>query len=203
VTWAAEEPQQWDGKVAIILAHGAGQDSSSPFMRFFHGELALRGLLSITFNFDYMERGRKFPDPQPKLQATYRAVVTEVLHKYRPRTMIIGGKSMGGRVASYIAADMSMDGLVFLGYPLHPPGKFENLRDAHLDQIEAPMLFLSGTRDPFARTDLLEAVVKRLGERASLIWTPGGDHSLKVGRTAGNSLNAAAETIEAWIHRMF
>lgn len=200
MNWKANVPEQWSGETAVILAHGAGQGIDSPFMRFFHESLPQRGLLSVQFNFEYMDKGKKIPDPQPKMQALYRQVVSEVAEAHRPRRIIIGGKSMGGRVASYIAADTpQVNGLVFLGYPLHPPGKQDQMRDAHLYDIKVPMLFLSGTRDTFAERPLLEKVVNRLGDRATLIWTEGGDHSLKVGRKGGNSLEAAVEEIEKWV----
>jgi predicted alpha/beta-hydrolase family hydrolase len=138
------------------------------------------------------------------MQALYRQVVSEVAEAHRPRRIIIGGKSMGGRVASYIAADTpQVNGLVFLGYPLHPPGKQDQMRDAHLYDIKVPMLFLSGTRDTFAERPLLEKVVNRLGDRATLIWTEGGDHSLKVGRKGGNTLEAAVDEIEKWGREAF
>ena len=199
MNWKANVPEPWSGETAVILAHGAGQGIDSPFMRFFHEALSQRGLLSVQFNFEYMDRGKKIPDPQPKMQAQYRQVVSEVAEAHRPRRIIIGGKSMGGRVASYIAADTpQVNGLVFLGYPLHPPGKQDQMRDAHLYDIKVPMLFLSGTRDTFAERPLLEKVVNRLGDRATLIWTEGGDHSLKVGRKGGNTLEAAVDEIEKW-----
>ena len=200
--WRASTPQSWDHKTAIILAHGAGQGMDSPFMKFFHSELANRGFLSVQFNFEYMDAKRKFPDPQPKMQALYRRVVEEVVEAHRPRSIVIGGKSMGGRVASYIAADTpAISGLVFLGYPLHPPRKPDQLRDAHLYDIHLPMLFLSGTADEFAERHLLESVVKRLSNRATLVWTEKGDHSLKVGKTGQAPLVAAADSIERWIHQ--
>jgi len=200
MSWKANLPEHWNGEIAIILAHGAGQGIDSPFMKFFHEALPQRGLLSVQFNFEYMEQGKKIPDPQPKMQALYRQVVAEVAEAHDPRKIIIGGKSMGGRVASYIAADTPrVSGLVFLGYPLHPPGKQEQMRDAHLYDIKLPMLFLSGTRDTFAQRPLLEKVVNRLGERATLIWTEGGDHSLKVGRKGANTLQAAAEETAKWV----
>src|SRR5437870_5014673 len=148
---------------------------NSPFMTFFQQELAKRGFVSVTFNFDYMEAKRRVPDPQPKLQARYRSVVSEVVEKHHPRRLIIGGKSMGGRVASYIAGDMrEVSGLVFLGYPLHPPGKPDQMRDAHLYVLPKPMLFISGTKDTFAERPLLERVVKQIGERATMVWIEGG-----------------------------
>ena len=200
MNWKANVPEPWSGETAVILAHGACQGIDSPFMRFFHEALFQRGLLSVQFNFEYMDKGKKIPDPQPKMQALYRQVVSEVAEAHRPRRIIIGGKSMGGRVASYIAADTpQVNGLVFLGYPLHPPGKQDQMRDAHLYDIKVPMLFLSGTRDTFAERPLLEKVVNRLGDRATLIWTEGGDHSLKVGRKGGNTLEAAVGEIEKWL----
>ena len=197
--WRAAKPGKWDGKVAVILAHGAGQGIDSPFMKFFHEALPQRGMLSVEFNFEYMEQHRKMPDPQPKMQARYREVVREVVEKHRPQTIVIGGKSMGGRVASYIAGDTpEVRGLVFLGYPLHPPGKQDQLRDAHLYDLDIPMLFLSGTKDTFAERPLLEKVVRRLGDRATLIWTERGDHSLKVGKSGTVTLEAAANEIQRW-----
>jgi predicted alpha/beta-hydrolase family hydrolase len=203
MNWQAAKPEKWNGNIAVVLAHGAGQGIDSPFMKFFHEALPKRGLLSIQFNFDYMQQGRKIPDPQPKMQALYRQVVAEVAETHRPKTLVIGGKSMGGRVASYIAAGTeSVGGLVFLGYPLHPPGKKDQLRDEHLYGIELPMLFLSGTRDSLAERELLESVVERLGNKATLVWTERGDHSLKVGKAGTAPLEAAADKIRDWASRL-
>jgi len=193
----------WDGNTAVILAHGAGQGIHSPFMKYFHSEIADRGFLSVQFNFDYIEQKRRMPDPQPKLQARYRSVVAGVIAEYRPKRVIIGGKSMGGRVASYIAADTpGVDGLVFLGYPLHPPGKPDQLRDQHLYALKAPMLFISGTKDTFAGRVLLEEVVKKIGSNATLVWVEGGDHSLKRGRADTTGLETVADVMEDWIRRL-
>lgn len=198
--WREEQPERWDGNVAIVLAHGAGQGIDSPFMKFFHEALPKRGLLSVQFNFDYIEQGRKIPDPQPKMQALYRQVVAEVREAHGPRKLFIGGKSMGGRVASYIAGSTEgVSGLVFLGYPLHPPGKQDQMRDEHLYEVDLPMLFLSGTRDTFAERPLLEKVVKKIGSRATVVWTERGDHSLKVGKTGTATLEAAADEIGKWV----
>jgi predicted alpha/beta-hydrolase family hydrolase len=199
MNWREATPENWDGHTAIILAHGAGQGIDSAFMKFFHAALPKRGFLSVQFNFDYMQQGRKMPDPQPKMQALYRQVVAEVAEAHRPKTIVIGGKSMGGRVASYIAGSTEgVGGLVFLGYPLHPPGKQDQLRDEHLYGIDLPMLFLSGTKDTFAERTLLEKVVHRLGSRATLVWTERGDHSLKVGKSGNATLEAAADEIQTW-----
>ena len=190
----------WNGETAFILGHGAGQGMNSPFMNYFQAELTSRGFLTIKFNFDYMEQKRKMPDPQPKLQARYRAVVADVIAEHKPKQLIIGGKSMGGRVASYIAADIpEVSGLVFLGYPLHPPGKPDKMRDAHLYGLAKPMLFISGTKDTFAERPLLERVAGKIGERATLVWIEGGDHSLKTSKKGTDSLRMAAEKIEEWI----
>jgi uncharacterized protein len=191
----------WNGETAIILGHGAGQGMNSPFMNYFQVELTSRGFLTVTFNFDYMEQKRKIPDPQPKLRARYRAVIADVLAEHKPQRLFIGGKSMGGRVASYVAGDIpEVRGLVFLGYPLHPPGKQDQLRDAHLYDLAKPMLFISGTKDTFAERPLLQRVVERIGERAKLVWIEGGDHSLKTSKKDNESLATSAEAIEKWIH---
>jgi uncharacterized protein len=190
----------WNGETAIILGHGAGQGMNSPFMNYFHTELTSRGFLTIKFNFDYMDQGRKVPDPQPKLRARYRSIVENVITEHKPRRLVIGGKSMGGRVASYIAGDIpEVSGLVFLGYPLHPPGKPEQMRDAHLYDLDKPMLFISGTKDTFAERPLLEKVVGRIGDRATLVWIEGSDHSLKTSRKGTDTLRFAADSIERWI----
>jgi predicted alpha/beta-hydrolase family hydrolase len=197
------KPDAWDRGVAVILGHGAGQGMESPFMQFFQNELSGRGFLAVTFNFDYMDSGRKIPDPLPKLQARFRDVLAEVATAHRPRAVVIGGKSMGGRVASTIARDSTgVRALVFLGYPLHPPGKLDQMRDAHLYEIPQPMLFLTGTRDPFAEPELLKKVVDRLGDRATLVWTEKGDHSLRVGKTGNAPLVAAADVMEKWIRQV-
>jgi len=176
---------------------------NSPFMSYFHEQLAERGFLTIKFNFEYIDQKRKMPDPQPKLQARYRTVVSEVIAGHKPQRVIIGGKSMGGRVASYIAGDTpGVQGLVFLGYPLHPPGKQDRLRDQHLYDLKLPMLFVSGTKDTFAERSLLEKVVGKIGDRATLIWIEGGDHSLKMGRADKESLPRAVEYVVEWASRV-
>ena len=198
--WSAHTPHSWDRQNVLILAHGAGAGMNTPFMAYFHDELAVRGVLTVKFEFEYMEQKRKAPDPQPKLRQRYRQVIEEVHHTLHPRRIFAGGKSMGGRVASYIAGEFEMvNGLVFLGYPLHPPGKPDQLRDEHLYSLERPMLFISGTRDSLARRDLLEQVVDRIGARATMVWIEGGDHSLKTGRKGDNGLNVAADAISKWI----
>jgi uncharacterized protein len=175
-------------KITLILGHGAGANQSSAFMVNFATELASRGLDAVTFNFFYSEHRRGGPDPNDKLEACYRAVIETVRkHKKLARNRLaIGGKSMGGRIASQVAAAGVGDlvGLVFLGYPLHPPGNPEKLRSKHLPLIESPMLFIQGSRDTFGNADELGPIVKKL-PRATLHLIEGGDHSLKVPRKMG------------------
>lgn len=174
--------------VTLILGHGAGAGQSSAFMVSFATELASRGIDAVTFNFFYAEHRRGAPDTNDKLEACYRAVIEAVRkHKKLARNgLAIGGKSMGGRIASQVAASGVGDltGLVFLGYPLHPPGKPEKLRSQHLPLIKSPMLFIQGSRDTFGTADELRPIVKKLSH-ATLHIIEGGDHSLKVPKKAG------------------
>jgi predicted alpha/beta-hydrolase family hydrolase len=174
--------------ITLILGHGAGAGQSSPFVVSFATELALRGIDAVTFNFFYMEHRRGGPDKNDKLEACWRAVIETVrTHKKLKRNKLaIGGKSMGGRIASQVAAAGVGDlaGLVFLGYPLHPPGNPEKLRSKHLPLIKSPMLFIQGSRDTFGTEDEMRPIVKKL-PRATLHIIAGGDHSLKVPKSAG------------------
>ncbi|HET6670228.1 MAG TPA: alpha/beta fold hydrolase [Pyrinomonadaceae bacterium] len=175
--------------ITLILGHGAGANQSSGFMRLFANGLAERGLDVMTFNFVYSERGRGAPDTKAKLEACYERVI-EAATKHKKLTenkVAIGGKSMGGRIGSQVAAaDASnISALVFLGYPLHPPGNLEKMRDAHLPNIKAPMLFLQGARDTFGTTAELRAVIKKHKLPATLYEIAGGDHSFKVPKSVG------------------
>jgi predicted alpha/beta-hydrolase family hydrolase len=170
---------------AIILGHGAGAGMDHEFMSFFHRALAEAGLLSVKFNFPYMQKGRKAPDPVAKLEAAFSGVLATVAETSPPHTFL-GGKSMGGRIASHIAAkENKAAGLILLGYPLHPPGRPERLRTDHFPKIDCPCLFIQGTRDLFCQ-------LKLLGESLGLIPGPvrlhvveGGDHSLEVLKRSG------------------
>lgn len=175
----------------LILGHGAGAPQTHPFMRLFASGLAARGFDVLTFNFLYMEEGRHVPDPKPKLEACYVAVI-EAARKHKKlkgNRLAIGGKSMGGRIASQVAATpesaAAIDALVFLGYPLHPPGRPDKMRDAHLPQIKAPMLFVQGSRDAFGSPDELRAVFEKHHLKPTLYVVEGGDHSLKVPKSSG------------------
>jgi predicted alpha/beta-hydrolase family hydrolase len=265
--------------VTLILGHGAGAGQLHPFMQLFASGLAERGIDVLTFNFQYMEQGRRVPDPKAKLESCYRAVIEAARNhkKLKQNRVVIGGKSMGGRIASQVAAlvcggltdteshldcggstplsdaathssrkskaqktikelstspiaqatarniapaasrdisqttasDISQTpaadiaGLVFLGYPLHPPGKPDQRRDTHLPQITAPMLFVQGSRDAFGTPDELRATIKKHHLPATLHVVAGGDHSLKVPKSSGvtqadvytSALNATATWI--------
>jgi hypothetical protein len=165
----------------LILAHGAGANQLHAFMIRAATGLAELGIETVTFNFLYTEEKRRAPDPLPKLEACFRAVVRKVRTR-GDRALFLGGKSMGGRVASHLAArgESDLAGLVFLGYPLHPPGKPEQLRSRHLSEIRAPMLFVQGTRDAFGTPDELRPIVSPLRTKVTVFPIPDGDHSFKV-----------------------
>jgi predicted alpha/beta-hydrolase family hydrolase len=177
----------------LVLAHGAGAGMEHPFMSGFTRGLNDDGVATLRFNFPYREAGRKFPDRPPAAIATWRAAMAEAARQARSHgdtgPVWAAGKSFGGRMASMAVAEgMSAAGLVYLGYPLHPPGKPEKLRDEHLYGLTLPMLFLQGSRDTFATPELLEGVVARIGPSAVLQWIDGGDHSFAV---AGKKRDAA------------
>jgi len=170
--------------VTILLGHGAGSGQTSGFMVKFAEALAARGLDAVTFNFLYIEQGRKVPDPGNRLEECYRGAISAVRNNpaLAGNRLIIGGKSMGGRIASQVAAPgvQGLAGLVFLGYPLHPPGKPDQMRDKHLPQISAPMLFVQGTRDVFGTPVELQKIFPRLTAPYVLYAIENGDHSFKV-----------------------
>jgi uncharacterized protein len=167
------------GGPLLVLAHGAGNDMDAPLLVAFAEGLAAAGVACLRFNFLYKEQGRRAPDREPALRDAWGAAFGEGQRRGSP--VWAGGKSLGGRIASMMVADGTLDaaGLVFVGYPLHPPGKPERARDGHLDDADVPMLFLQGTADPFARWELLKATVKRVGARATFHPVEGGDHSFR------------------------
>lgn len=186
-----------DGDRIVVLGHGAGGNRRTPFLVRFAQALADSGRGVLLFNFPYTEARRKVPDSPAVLEAAVRAVAAEARRR-GARRLTLGGKSMGGRIASQAAAQgLACDALVFLGYPLHPPGRTEKLRDAHLVRVEAPMLFLQGTRDAFARWDLIEGVTRRLGERARLVRFDEADHSFAVPKRTGVTAREVEERLAA------
>jgi uncharacterized protein len=172
----------------------------------FANALAERGIDSVTFNFLYSEHGRRIPDPNARLESCWRAVIDTVRSRIAfDDKLAIGGKSMGGRIASQVAAGDAGDlaGLVFLGYPLHPPGRPDRLRAAHLREVKAPMLFVQGSRDTFGTPTELQPIISQLEPPAHLFVVEGGDHSFKVLKSAGvNQLDvyrAIQDRIETWL----
>jgi predicted alpha/beta-hydrolase family hydrolase len=170
------------GSVAtLVVAHGAGSGMDHPFLVGFTREINDLGVATLRFNFPYMEAGRRSPDPQAAAVNAWRAAFDLASAKSGRTKVFAGGKSYGGRMASVAAADgMPTAGLVFLGYPLHAPGKPEKIRDEHLYAIDVPMRFLHGTLDSFAEPALLRRVLKKLGPTAVDHPVEGGDHSFNV-----------------------
>jgi predicted alpha/beta-hydrolase family hydrolase len=190
----------------LVLAHGAGAGMDSPLLVSFCLSLARLRVATLRFNFPYMERGRSSPDPEKVLRSTWLAAFADAQTRSGARAVFVGGKSLGGRLASLIVADgLPVAGLLFLGYPLHSPGRPERIRDEHLYRVRVPMLFLQGTADPFANSAALRPVLARLGDRAVHVAIEGGDHSFRVrgrhndDRAIGAELAACAGS---FIHRV-
>jgi predicted alpha/beta-hydrolase family hydrolase len=193
----------WDGSRddadrVLVLAHGAGGDMTDAILTGVAKELASHGTAVLRFNFPYREAGRKAPGAQTQSEACYRAVADVARKNGAP--LYLGGKSYGGRMASHIVADgYAADGLVFLSYPLHAPGRFDKLRDEHLRTITTPMLFVQGTRDTFARPDLLEQTLASL-PTATHVPIENGDHGLKVPhRTTADVVMQIASAIRTFV----
>jgi predicted alpha/beta-hydrolase family hydrolase len=176
---------------AMVLAHGAGGGSQSKFMVQAGTALAARGITAATFDFPYMAQGRRVPDKAPVLETAWRAAIDEARAHPHLRQgdgrqgglpLFIGGKSMGGRIASQVAAQhaVGIAGLIFLGYPLHPPGRPAQRRDRHLSDITEPMLFVQGTRDQFGTSDEIRQLLPRFNARTTLFEVQDGDHSFRV-----------------------
>ena len=183
----------------VVLAHGAGAPMDSPFMTRIALGLAAGGLRVVRFEFPYMRRRRNGgrggpPDPGPLLEAHWRAVIAELGD---PATLVIGGKSLGGRIASMVADEADVAGLVALGYPFHPPSKPERPRTAHLLRLRTPALIVQGTRDPFGTREEVERY--GLPRSIRVAWLEDGDHSLapraRSGRTPEQNLEACIEEV--------
>lgn len=195
-------PDAW---LIYVLAHGAGAGMRHKFLESMATALAERGVATLRYQFPYMEAGSKRPDSARVAEATVEAAVRQAAQLTPELPIIAGGKSFGGRMTSGAAAQgllPGVKGLAFLGFPLHPPGKPGTERADHLDQVTVPMLFLQGTRDTFARLDLLEDVSRRLEPRSTLHLVQGGDHSFAVPRSAGRSpaelFQELADTLVRW-----
>jgi uncharacterized protein len=193
---------------SLILAHGAGAGQRSGFMVDFARALSSLGLDIVTFNFPYTEHRRRIPDRGPVLESCYRDVVAAVRREVESarRLLCIGGKSMGGRIATQIAAAdaaLPVAGLVLLGYPLHPPGRPLQRRDKHLSAIGRPMLFVQGARDAFGTPAELTPILETLEPAPALHQVPQGDHSLKLPRKDPAAQTAAYTAVQraiaAWV----
>lgn len=191
------------GGARIVLAHGAGAPMDSPWMNDFAAGLAARGLRVVRFEFPYMRKRRddgrrRGPDRAPILLASWRSVIEEL---GEPGRLVIGGKSMGGRIASMVADQCGVRGLVCLGYPFHPPRQPEKLRTSHLRDIATPTLIVQGTRDAFGTAD--EVPGFGLAPRIRLHWLEDGDHSfkprVKSGRTLEQNLGEALDAVAAFV----
>lgn len=192
----------------LVFAHGAGAGHRHPFITSFAQAMADRGFDVVTFNFPYMEQGRKLPDKSPVLEGCYAKVIATVHARIESarRFVFIGGKSMGGRMATQLAAAdaaLPMAGLLMLGYPLHPPGKPQQRRDAHLPHVGRPMLIVQGSRDAFGTPDELIPVLAPIVPAATLHVIDGGDHSFKIPRTPGRTQavvdDEIRETCSQWM----
>src|SRR5881296_2944307 len=188
-----------------VLAHGAGAGMRHPFLETFARLLGERGIGTLRYQFPHMERRASRPDPPAVAAAAVRAAAAEAARLAPGLPLVAGGKSFGGRMTSTAQAEEPLPGvrgLVFLGFPLHPPGRAGDQRAEHLAQVQVPMLFLQGTRDDFAALKLLQPLVKRLGERATLYLVEGGDHSFRVltksGRSEGEVMGEVVSTIVEW-----
>ncbi len=190
----------------LVLAHGAGAGMRHPFLETISQALGERRVATYRYEFLYMEKRAGRPDPPAVAEARVREAVLDAARVAPGLPLFAGGKSFGGRMTSQAQANQplpSVSGVVFLGFPLHPPGRPGTGRAEHLSQVRAPMLFLQGTRDEFAGLDLLRPIIKQLGKDAALHIVEGGDHSFKVlkrtGRTSADVMNELADTITAWV----
>jgi uncharacterized protein len=189
----------------LVLAHGAGAGMTHPFMENLSNELSARGIATFRYQFPYMEQQRRVPDPPAILTATVAAAVQTAKKAAPGLPVLAGGKSMGGRMTSQAASQHSLDsvqGLVFFGFPLHPPKRPGTKRAGHLAKVTIPMLFLQGTRDTFADLNLLRPVCAELGQRATLHIIESADHSFHILKSSKRSdadvLRELAETAASW-----
>ncbi len=200
-------PEQ--ARACYVLAHGAGAGMQHPFMAGVADGLAERGIASLRYQFPYIEQGSKRPDTALVAEATVRAAVRAASNLVPGHVLVAGGKSYGGRMTSQAQATSPLPGvrgLAFLGFPLHPAGKPSEERAQHLLQIAIPMLFLQGTRDALADTELLERVVRKLGAKATLRLFQNADHSFhtpaRSGRADAEVRSELLDDFAAWIGKL-
>ena len=203
-TAAVFEPAPTAGRGTLfVCAHGAGGHMADRGMLALSELFRGRGADVVRFNFLYREKGSRKPDAMPRLEECISAVVSRARAEVQPELLVIGGRSMGGRAASMLAADgFSCDGLVLLAYPLHPAGQAEKLRAAHLARIEVPVLCLNGTRDSLCTRDLMDKVVGGLSSAWTMHWLEGADHSFHVLKSSNRSdsdvLEEIGDAYSAW-----
>lgn len=191
-----------DAWAGYVFAHGAGAGMEHTFMAEFANGLAERGIATLRYQFPYMECGSKRPDGPKVAHAAVRAAVAEAVQRLPGLPLFAGGKSFGGRMTSQAQALLplpGMQGLVFVGFPLHPAGKASDERGKHLFEVDCPMLFLQGTRDELATLELLQPLLQRLGERSTLVLLDDADHSFHVRARSGSN---DAQTLEAMLSAM-
>ena len=193
--------------VAFVFAHGAGGNMNDRGVLQTANALRERGIGVVRFNFLYKEKKSSRPDAMPRLKEVFSAVVARTRQEVQPNTLIIGGRSMGGRAGSMLAAEgFQCDGLLLLAYPLHPPGRPDQLRDAHLPAIKVPVLCFNGTRDPFCTPRLMEDVIQRVTTDWEMHWVEGADHSFHVLKSSGRSdaevLEGIADDSAAWANKI-
>src|SRR3954451_5954154 len=198
-----------NARACFVFAHGAGAGMSHPFMETVATGLCERGIATLRYQFPYMEKGSKRPDPPAVAHTTVRAAVAEAARCCAGLPLIAGGKSFGGRMTSQAQAAAPLPdvrGLGFLGFPLHPAGRPSQECGKHLFDVTIPMLFLQGTRDQLALPDQIEPLCDALGNRATLSSVPDADHSFHVpARTGGKDADVRAEVLDilaAWIDRV-
>lgn len=190
--------------LVFVAAHGAGGRMNDKSMIGLANALGLRGISMVRFNFLYREKGKSSPDPMPRLEKCFEAVIEKTRKTLKPKLLLIGGRSMGGRAASMMAAnDFDCSGLLLFAYPLHPPGQLDKLRDQHLPSIKVPVLCFNGTRDAFMTHELMEKVLKSVKTRWEMHWLEGADHSFHVnkssGRTDAQVLDEVSDATKSWI----
>src|SRR6476659_3211955 len=192
-----------DAKALLVLAHGAGAGQQHPFMVSVARALAGKRVSVVTFDFPYIRERRKIPDRAPVLEAAFREVVSAARESTPALPLFIGGKSMGGRMSTHLGAQGldGLKGIVALGYPLHPPGKPDQPRVAHLPSITAPTLIVQGERDTFGTPDELRPVIKTMNARVTLHVVARGEHSLSVrGQKRDHALNDVADVVATWVN---
>ena len=196
-----------DTGVVFVCAHGAGGSMYDRGMSRTAETLRSHGVAVVRFNFLYKEKNSGRPDPMPKLKECVAAVVSRTRDELSPKTLVIGGRSMGGRAASMLAAEgFECDGLLLLAYPLHPAGQPEKLRDAHLASINAPVLCINGTRDALCTPALMESALKTVTNDWTMHWIEGAVHSFHVLKSSGRNdaevLEEIASAARAWALRL-